>query len=425
MAEAADERVARRNMWLIGADYVGFALGMAFLGPTTLLATFVHLLGGSAVLVGSLSTIQSGGWLLPQILAGRLVADRPLVMRYILIPAYAGRMALLLAVPAVALLAQRYPGQALAALLFCYVCFVLGDSISSVPWFDLLGKVVSLDRRGRFFGLTQVAGGLLAVGAGLWAKAILNRPGSQLSGHLLLMVLATLCFLAGTTATAVVREPRGEVQHTEAPTWGAYLPRLMAIMRTDPRFVWLVAVRWFSGLADVATAFYTLFALQRLHAPESMVGIFVSAMVGGGLLSGVVLGHVADRSGPARVIGAMMALRSLAIALALLAPVAGGAALVAMLLAFTLTGMANGCYMVGLSNYCLAIAPPAERATYVALGNTLGGLVALAPLAGGFLVEACSFEALFTLALVCALVGSALALRQPQATAMDALGHGT
>ncbi len=67
----------RRNFWCLALDFGFFGLGMAFLGPTTVLPGFLTALGASSAVIGFISTLQRAGWLLPQLLAARYLADKP------------------------------------------------------------------------------------------------------------------------------------------------------------------------------------------------------------------------------------------------------------------------------------------------------------------------------------------------------------
>ncbi len=412
------ERAARRNMLLLIADNVFFGVATAFLGPTTILPSLIRLLGGTPLAVGVLGAIMSGGWLLPQLFASRFVANRPLVKPYVVIPLIVSRSCLLLLGPALLWLAPRSAGLALAALLCTYAAFTLADSLSGVGWFELLSKAVPGDRRARLMGTAQTLSGLLAVGAGVVIREVLARPGSFLANHVLLISLAGLFCCMNPILLSRIREPRGEALGKPQPAWREYLPHLLRILRTDPRFAWLTAMRWLSGLADMAGAFYVLFAADRLHMPQETVGLFVSAGVVGGLLCGALLGPLGDRKGSAQVIRVVMALRVLCPVLALLSPtLAGlhaGLATGAFLFLYVATGMANGAWFVGFMNYILEIAPPAQRAMYVGLANTLGGLLLVAPLLAGWLTQVLSYELLFGVVLALALLGLLGALRGPK-----------
>ncbi len=406
---------------MLAVDYVCFGTGMAFLGPTTVLPTLVRFLGGSPLAVGSLGAIQSGAFLLPQLYAGRAIAHRPLVKGYVVTTGAISRACLALAVPALWLLSVRAPGWALASLLLSYTVFNVVDALSTVGWFDLLGKAIPPDRRGRALGVGQVLLGLSTIGAGLAVKAILGRPTPFPGNYVLLVAIAVALFAICPVAIAQMREPRGVAQGEEQPPWRQYLPRVISILRMDPAFAWLTMVRWLAGLADMGAAFYVLFAVDRLRMPQDMLGLFISAGMAGSMLSGILLGPLGDRRGSHSVITVIMALRCLGPFLALLAPLVAalhpwlGPAI--FLLIFAIAGMAGGAYMVGFMSYLLEIAPPGQRSTYGALANTLGGLLLVAPLLAGWLVEVASYEALFAVTLAAAVVGLALAWRGPSALA--------
>lgn len=412
------ERAARRNIILLCIDYASFGVGMAFLGPTTVLPSLIRLLGGSLVAVGILGAIQSGGWMLPQLFSGRYVAGRPLVKWYVVVPLIVSRACLALSVPVVLWLSPRASGLPLLAFLLAFAVFTLSDALSGVPWFELLSKAVPLERRGRVMGAAQSLSGLLAIGAGVVVRAILGRPGSSLANHLLLVSLAAMLFFLNPALLSQIREPRGAVEGGGHLAWREYLPRLALIVRTDGRFAWLTMMRWLSGLADMAGAFYVLFAADRLQIPQQTVGLFISAGVTGSLLCGAVLGPLGDRKGSAQVIKVVMALRCLCPLLALVAPLLASLQRSlgpgVFLVIFAAMGMANGAWLIGFMNYVLEIAPPGERSMYVGLANTLGGLLLVAPLLAGWLVQAFSYEFLFVVVLALAALGLVAGLRGPR-----------
>ena len=47
--------------------------------------------------------------------------------------------------------------------------------VATIPFMDIWGKAISSTLRGRFFGYRQIFGGVLAVGAGLIVKQILEN----------------------------------------------------------------------------------------------------------------------------------------------------------------------------------------------------------------------------------------------------------
>jgi hypothetical protein len=64
----------RQNFICFVLDHVFFGVGLAFVSQTTVLPSFISQLTDSAPLIGLASTIQTGAWLLPQLLAASYLA---------------------------------------------------------------------------------------------------------------------------------------------------------------------------------------------------------------------------------------------------------------------------------------------------------------------------------------------------------------
>lgn len=420
------ERYFRRNLILLTIDYSSFAVGMAFMGLTTILPSLVRQLGGSPVTVGAVGVIQAGGWYLPQLFMGRHVANRPLVKKYVLWPAVASRFFLGLAVAALSLLGVRAPRLALVAFLLAFAGFAIADAMGGVGWFDLLAKAIPIDRRGRAMGAAQSLASLAGIGVGVVVRLVLERPVAFPGNHVLLLLLAVVFTSISPMALALMREPRGTGQGEAQPPWREYLPQLARILRRNARFAWLTIAGWVAALADMGGAFYVLYAADRLHLPQATIGLFISAGVVGGLLCGLVLGPLGDRKGSATVITVTMVLRCLCPSLALLSPwlasIRPWLASATFLLIFGLLGMIGGSFLIGFANYLLEIAPPAERPAYFGLSNTLGIAVMLAPMFAGWLVQETSYELLFVVTLCLAVLGLGVALRRPARRVQPAPG---
>ncbi|MCL6431247.1 MAG: hypothetical protein K6V36_10370 [Anaerolineae bacterium] len=413
------EPAVRRNIALVIVDSISFLTGATFIGSTTVLPALVRLLGGSPVVVGALSAIQTAGWLLPQLIASRSVLNRPLVKAYVIAPGILCRAVLVLYAPILLLCGRVAPEVALAALLVTLGIFFLCDAFSVVAWFELLTKIVPASRRGRTLGVGQALGSLTGAGAGLVVQVILSRPGPFPRGYALLLLLAAAALSVGLLALACVREPRAVPQGKVLPPWREFGPQLISILRGEPRFAWATVACWLAGLTDAAAAFYVLYATGPIGIPQDAIGVFATAGVVGGFLSGTILGALGDRRGPAEVIRIAMGLRCLPPVLALAAPACAARAPAAVLClfvaAFAVQGVINGAFLIGFVNYVLGIAPSGSSAVYGALFHTASALILAGPLAAGWLVQVASHEALFVASLALALAGAGLAMRAPQA----------
>jgi hypothetical protein len=122
----------RRNYRLGVANGVLFALGDAFSSANLVLALLVRQLGGSLALVGLLPALQTGGFLLPQLLVGgRLQAmayKLPLYRR----AAVARMIAWLALTAAIFTSASVSPDLSLWLIVIGYMVFNIGGGTSTL-----------------------------------------------------------------------------------------------------------------------------------------------------------------------------------------------------------------------------------------------------------------------------------------------------
>ena len=407
-------RYARRNWLAYFADYALFGLGITFASPATVLPTFAAQLTTNKVLIGAVSAVWSGAWLLPQLLAANYVGGQarkwPILMR----SAWIGRPMFLAFALFLVLGGARYPGLTLLLLILGIGFFAGMDALSAIAWFDMLGKTLGPRARARMMGAGQVTNGLLSFGAGALIAYLLGERGQAYPiNYAVIFAAAGALFMVSMLACYFIVEPREEGTHTESVPLGQLLTHMVALLRADPAFLRMNAARLLIGGAGMALPFYAIYALQELGFPLARVGVFVTVQTLGITLAGLAMGVLADRRGSHRVVQAI-GLASLAaplLALALSGLGAGQAALQEWLfpLVFGLTGLADGAVSLGYFNYILDIAPPAKRPAYMGLANTLSGLLLIMPLIGGWVVQTASYRTAFALSAALVVPGVALA----------------
>ena len=370
----------RRNFGALLADYSFFGVAMAFVNPNTVLPAFVRQLTDSPLLIGLNGTIQTAGWLFPQLIAARYLGGRAQKKRYMLIPAAIGRPVYFALALALFLGAARYPALMLTIVFGGMALFWMADALAAVAWFDVLGKAIPARRRGRLFGLAQVVSGLLTVGAGLAINYVLGDAGPPFPHNYagLLLAAGTL-FALSWFAMASIKEPREALKTDDADSQTPFLHRLTRIWKRDRDFRLFIAVRLLVGLNGLALPFYIIFATDRLGLGQGVVGWFTSAQVVGSMVGGVILGTLYERHGGRRTIqtgvGAGVLVPLWALLLPLWMPAGHPGMVYGYSLVFVALGVLQSNFMQGFFNYLLELAPADERATYIALSNTLNGIV--------------------------------------------------
>ena len=173
-----------------------------------------------------------------------------------------------------------------------------------------------------------------------------------------------------------------------------------------------------NGLAALASPFYVLYATDQLGLAQETIGLFIIAQTVGGLVGSFGFGALAERHGSSAVIRFSTAIAATGplVALALhFAQSANGASglTVAFAWVFVVLGIVGSSVMLGFMNYILDLAPAGHRPTYMGLSNTLGGLLVIVPMLGGWLLQATSYPVLFAAAAVGPMVAWIMAMGLP------------
>ena len=178
------------------------------------------------------------------------------------------------------------------------------------------------------------------------------------------------------------------------------------LLKQDPEFKRYLVARILLNTMRVAEPFYTVFALDILGAPVSMVGFYLSAMTLANILSNPLWQWAERARDTYFMVKAASLLTVLAPLLAATLPwlmraagftVARYGLLPAYLFTgvFLLAGSANSGRGISLMALLLDIAPDQERASYVGLVNTVLGFVSFLPILAGAIIDWVGFEPVF------------------------------
>ncbi len=404
--------------WNFGAflvDYVSFSIAFNFFNPNSILPAFVSELTDSALVIGSVSTVFSGGWLLPQLVSARIVNDKPRKKPYLL-AGISGRVLFWLIALGLGLgLGQKSPTGMMVLFFACLLLWAMSDGVGSVAWFEIMAQAIPSRRRGRLLGTAQVIGGLAGIGAGVLIGQILGRL-SFPSNYTLIFALASTLLIPSTVALFLLREVPSTAMSQETDAAAEKEPRFRRLIAwlklpfANPAFRHLMLCRIMVAMMGLATPFYVQHATKELALPEAIVGSFVIAQTMGSVAASALLGWVCERWGTRPVICIGSAAAILGPLFALVAHLADGQLAPAYPLVYVSLGTINSAWLMGFFNYVLEIAPEGMRPTYIGISNFVMGILTVVPVIGGWLLEMTSYSVLFGLATVLVAIGFLLSL---------------
>lgn len=379
--------------------------GAAFFAIETVMAGLVFQLTASPFCVGMLSSVNSLGWLWPQVFVGSFVEHRERKMPVYVFSATVRTLSLF----TMAGLLYIWRGNPVLLFTFLIALFAVYSSaggVCVVPFMDIVGKAIPKRDTPMLFAYRQLFGGLLGFAAGTVVYFTLSNHGASrgLNEYGFLIFVGTLFNVIAYTMFCFVREPVEPVSPKRVSVRD-FLRRGPVMFREDQDYRRFYFFRCCWALTTMSQALYVPYAVEVLHAPARMTGWFTAVVTLAGGLSAALWGRVSARYSEVvlmRLCAAALFLSPFtALLLALLSHLPGAQALVtshyrwAYLVMYGCASAALNGYSIAGSVYMLALAPPRRRPTYIAFMNTISVPLMFAPVLAGYLVRYLTYPVMF------------------------------
>ncbi len=372
ISEEACVEVPRNFLLLVGSSFLT-KLGDAVANPKTTLAWLMSGLGAPVAMTGLLVPLRESGSLVPQLAIAAWVRRRPVrkwawVLSSVL---QAG------AVAAMAVVALTLAGpSAGAGILASLVVFSLARGLSSVASKDVLGKTIPRTRRGRVGGLSAGAAGLASLAVGAALAGTRGDAGSRASLFALLLSASVLWLVAAVVYAFIVEEP-GETEGGGNALVHA-LGKLR-LLRDDAPFRRFVLARSLLLCSALTAPYYVVLAREHTAGTLKQLGVFILAGGIASTISAPVWGRLADWSSRrVMVLGALItgSLGVFAFAVETVAPGLAGRFWFYPVV-FLVLSVAHSGVRLGRKTYVVDLASGNRRTDYVAVSNSVIGVVLL------------------------------------------------
>ena len=384
-------------------------LGDALSSPKTTLAWAATAVGAPAFVLGFLVPIRESGSMVPQLFIGSYIRQLP-VRKWVWV---AGSLLQFVAVASMGLVVLRLEGAAAGwALLALVTLFSLARGFCSVAAKDVLGKTIPKPKRGQLTGWSASLAGAVAIGVGI----VLMMPGAGRLGEAmlgLLLMLAGALWLLASLVYAQVPEQPGE---TGGGRNAVEALRQLRLLATDRPFRRFVATRALLMCSALSAPFYVALAQQEVGTPAWLLGGFVAAAGTASLVSAPLWGRFADRSSKSVLIAAALITSGIGLLTALAAAAAPALMGTAWYLpaAYFVLSTAHSGVRVGRKTYVVNLAGGNRRTDYVAISNSVIGVLLLVVGTVGLLAPLIGHAGVIGLLALMGLAGAGLGMTLPE-----------
>ena len=370
MAETGNEKSLRHSL----KDATAYAVMMG--AGETYLSAFALFLKASTPQIGLLASLPPLLGSLAQILSawlGRLAGRRkPIILAGAGLQAFAW-------LP-ISLLPFVFPSAAVPFLIGAVVLYHCGAHLAAPQWASLMGDLVPMKQRGRFFArrtrvVSLVTFLSLAVGGLILQEA--TAGGQTLAGFLVLFGVAMFARVISTYHLARMHDPAGHVAALTVPVRESWWRQLQK--SNFARFSLFYALMQLS--VAIASPFFAVYMLRDLQFSYAQFMANTGMSVLAQFLTLSQWGRISDAFGNRRVLAVTGLMLPLMPLLWIVSP-----NFRYLLLVQALSGLSWAGFTLGVTNFLYDLIAPEKRATYLAVHNILGSVgVFCGALLGGYL----------------------------------------
>ncbi len=362
-----------RNFFLHIASLVATKTGDRLASPKLVLAWLLSTVGAPGFMTGLLVPIRESLALLPQLVVARRIREVP-VRKWFWV---GGSILQGLSVAGMALAVVLLDGAVAGwAILILLVVFSLARGICSVSSKDVLGKTIAKTRRGTVSGYAASAAGVATIAVGIYAAFYASRE-LPLAFFVGVLVIAAGLWLLAAAVYAFLAESPGATEGGGNALKEAI--GQLELIRTDATLRNFVITRTLLLSTALVGPFYVTLAQQRTAGQHAGLGLMLIAAGVASFVSAPVWGRIADQS--SKRVMTLAAMLAAATGLATFTVhhwaemLAGSAWTFAA--AYFLLSVAHGGVRIGRKTHVVDIATSENRASYVAVSNTVIGVMLL------------------------------------------------
>lgn len=378
-----------KNYFLLLLSSIFTKLGDTLSNPKTVLTWVMTIMNAPLYLISIIVPIRESGSMLPQIILGNYVKKKEKRKKiYIL-----GSLLQFIAIFAIASIAYNFEGVLGGFLIvFFLIVFSLSRSLCSLSSKDVLGKVIPKKSRGKLKGYTSSVSGILVLCAGLFL-IYKSKTDTSILFYSLLLVFASFMWLLAAVFYSKIKEPKSDIEKTNLSLKASF--KKLNLLKTNNHFRNFIIARSLLLCSSLSAPFYVLLAQRNIGKDAYLLGLFILVNGIASVISAPIWGNLADKSSKN-----VMAIASLVASLL-------GVLMVIILVvfkdisnmywiyptAFFILGIAHSGVRLGRKTYIVDMAEGNQRTDFVAISNTIIGLIllitgGLSALASIFSVEA-------------------------------------
>ncbi|MCB2295925.1 MFS transporter [Clostridium algoriphilum] len=361
----------------------------------TVLPSLISNLTSNTVAFGGMYSIMLGAPLVFNLIFSGYLQRFPLKRKFLLIGIYTRSVSFLGMAAVTLIFAKSNPQVALVSLYFITFLFSISGGFASIAYSDIVGKLLTSEKRGGLYAARQFFSGIAALLGGFFIAWVF-KPGNLAypMNYAIGFIIGAIGLMIGGMGFWGLKEPPSEIKKEDLVIKNNFVSNMVEILKADRPFLKFILIENITSFSLMILPFYMVFIKNSFSNYMDYLGVFVIAQVVGGITSNFLWPFVSRKFGSKSVVKLCIFMGSMIPVIALLINPLGP---IWYILVFLLLGFITSGRNIGFEPYLLDIAPNEKRTIYLGIRGSLNLLVVLLPLAGGIFINILGYYMTFGL----------------------------
>lgn len=394
------QHILRKNLRFHILDGSFYSFGMSFVAIQTVFPVFIKMIGGNAVAVGAVPII----WILainfPMAWVAQLFSHTSSFYKPMVLFGLLHRIIFLLISMAAFFLIGNISSQT-SVLLFLVLLFLLAlfGGFGGLPWFQVYTKTVPVKLRGRLLALRQLIGSISGA-AGGYSVSLIIASVKFPADFSILFLCAFLFTMVSMYALSKIEEVSVNEFSFEVPERYSIITEIKKILTADKRFRNYVLVDGLILMSLSATAFYSVYAIEKFQLSPAYAGTFTVIFMLGNILANIVFGYVGDMFGHKNNLLMLLFCSAAASISAIISPNVLLYGIVYVFMACTYSIL-----LISRQPLVAEMCTESKRPMYIGILNTLTAPTVFIGVLYGLLIDAVGYVSIFLITISFSLLG--------------------
>lgn len=391
----------KRNSFANLLDTAFWGFGGSFTAAYTIMPVFLSTLTDSPILIGLIPALEAIGWFLPQLFLAKYLEGINQRLPFVRRLGIFERLPFLLLAIGAFLIPGLDQKVALILILIIYTIKVFSSGLVALPWQELMATVIPVSHRGRYWGISLIAGKLTGLAGAFITGLILARiayPNNYAIMFLIGFIAVSISFLFFSLNVEPVIERHAP--QVEPGIWS----RIKKTLGKDKNFGIYLINRGFAFMSSMGMVFFTVYGIQKFNLPISQSATFTAVMFASEIVGYGIWGNLGDKAGYKRVIEFCSFLSIIGLFSILFVGSVWGLFIVFGILSFAHSGE-----YLSDQNFAMEFGSEKDRPTYIGMSGTLTGpFFLVASIVGGSIIQLWGYKSMFLAALILAVFAFAI-----------------